>query len=197
MTRHAKTSALLPVQLIGSMDALAIENGVETLWELKTAKRKWSADQLEFDLQSTVYRIAARSMGYDPELKLLVTTKANTPDVQVERLVRHRRDEVELVETIFSVHRAAEAVAVELDEHRLDRCVGFEIREQLDGVDGRPTFGRRVLHAELVIQEDLDKRLNGFGAQREDVFAELGRKILLDRAQLIEQGHGAVTTRGR
>ena len=103
------TGEVLPVRLIGSVDALIVENGVETLWELKTSRRRWSADQLEFDMQPSAYQMAARSLGYDPELTLLVTTKWARPVVQVERLVRHGRDERELIETIFSVHRAAEA----------------------------------------------------------------------------------------
>ena len=36
------------VRLIGSIDAVMV-----TLWELRTVKRKWSAEQLWLDLQST------------------------------------------------------------------------------------------------------------------------------------------------
>lgn len=108
---HPVTGELLPVPLVGALDALVVEDGAETIWELKTGKRKWSADALDYDLQTTSYRIAARELGRgdDLALKLVLTTKATQPDVQVERLVRHRRDERELVETIFAVHRAVEA----------------------------------------------------------------------------------------
>jgi hypothetical protein len=46
---------------------------------------------------------------------------------------------------------------------------------------GQP-FDGRVLHGEFV-GPDLDARLNGFGAQREDVFVELdGRSSLVARS---------------
>jgi hypothetical protein len=58
----------------------------------------------------TGYRMAARGLGYEnPELKLIVTTKAKTPDVQVERLVRHRSDERELAETALAVLHGVDA----------------------------------------------------------------------------------------
>ena len=53
---------------------------------------------------------AGRAFRFDEaELKVLVTTKTLKPDVQVERIVRHDRDEVELIEQVFSVVRAVEA----------------------------------------------------------------------------------------
>ena len=107
---HPVTGEVLDRPLIGSMDAIVIDQGKAAVWELKTAKRKWTADQFEFDPQLTAYRIGARSLGLDEaELKVLVTTKTLKPDVQVERIVRHDRDEVELIEQVFSVVRAVEA----------------------------------------------------------------------------------------
>jgi hypothetical protein len=77
---------------------------------VKTGKKKWPADQLEFDPQITAYSMAARELGHDdPDLKLLVTTKTKTPDVQVERLVRHRADRQELAETALTVLHAMSA----------------------------------------------------------------------------------------
>ena len=70
----------------------------------------WSPDQLELDPQPTAYRMGARQLGVDEaELKLLVTTKAKKPDVQVERLTRTGVDERELAELAWSVHEAVEA----------------------------------------------------------------------------------------
>ena len=43
---HPVTAEILPVRFIGSIDALVVESGVETIWELKTGKRRWSADVL-------------------------------------------------------------------------------------------------------------------------------------------------------
>lgn len=107
---HPVTAEILPVRFIGSIDALVVEEQRETIWELKTGKRKWGADALDFDLQTTSYKMAARELGRgEVDLKLVLTTKGKQPDVQVERLVRHKRDERELVETIFAVHRAVDA----------------------------------------------------------------------------------------
>jgi len=70
----------------------------------------WSADQLDYDNQSTAYLMAARAMEIPAEaVALVVTTKAKKPDVQIERLVRHPRDEDELVELAVTVLAAVEA----------------------------------------------------------------------------------------
>lgn len=108
---HPLTAEILPVRFIGSIDALVVEDGIEVIWELKSGKRRWNADALDYDLQTTSYKIAARDLGRgdDTPVKLVLTTKAKQPDVQVEQLLRHRRDERELVETVFAVHRAVDA----------------------------------------------------------------------------------------
>ena len=104
-----ETGEVLP-PLVGSVDALVVKNGELTVWELKSGKRKWPADQLAYDLQPTAYRVGMRVHGIeDVELELLVTTKAKVPDVQLERLVRGRQDERDLIATAASVVRAVEA----------------------------------------------------------------------------------------
>jgi CRISPR/Cas system-associated exonuclease Cas4 (RecB family) len=105
----AETGEVLP-PLIGSIDALVVKNGELTVWEFKSAKRKWPADQLAYDLQPTAYRIGMRAHGIENvELELVLTTKAKSPDVQVERLVRDAQDERDLIATAASVVRAVEA----------------------------------------------------------------------------------------
>jgi putative RecB family exonuclease len=107
-----ETGELLPKPLIGAIDAVfGAERWLE-LWELKSGKRRWSDDAVLFDFQPTAYRMAVRAMrsaerrDVEPKLKLIVTTKAQKPDVQVEDLVRTRADERDLMETAASVHRA-------------------------------------------------------------------------------------------
>ena len=69
-----------PAPLIGSIDVLVQQNGRASVWELKTAKRKWSQDQLDFDLQLSAYRLGAHGLGYDDVgLELLITTKVKSP----------------------------------------------------------------------------------------------------------------------
>lgn len=107
---HPVTEEVLPVALIGALDAVVLEGGRGAVWELKSGKKKWSADQFEFDLQATAYGIAARQEGYDGvDLKFLITTKTQKPDVQRETVIRHRADEDELVQIAFGVLRAVEA----------------------------------------------------------------------------------------
>jgi CRISPR/Cas system-associated exonuclease Cas4 (RecB family) len=107
---HPITEEVHPVPLVGAIDGVVEDRGRPVVWELKTGKKRWSADQLDFDLQPTAYGMAARALGYkDAPLTLVVTTKRKTPEVQVEHLVRHRRDELELVETAFAVARAVKA----------------------------------------------------------------------------------------
>ena len=107
---HPVTGEIAPVPFVGAMDAVVVDEGKTEVWELKTGKKKWSADQLEYDPQPTAYVMAARELGHeDAQVKLLVTTKTREPDVQVERLVRRRGDERELAETVLDVLHAVKA----------------------------------------------------------------------------------------
>ncbi len=107
---HPVTGEMLRVPLVGAMDAIVEVDGVTSIWELKTGKKKWAADQLDFDIQPTAYAIAGRALGYkNTGATLLVATKGRKPDVQIEQLLRHHRDERELAEVAFSVHRAVDA----------------------------------------------------------------------------------------
>jgi hypothetical protein len=91
------------------MDAIVEEGGHPVVLEFETGERRWTADQLHDDMTPTAFMMGARSAGYNAPVKLLLTTKSKKPDVQVEQLVRHPRDERELVQTAFSVARAIEA----------------------------------------------------------------------------------------
>ncbi|MFO0564312.1 MAG: PD-(D/E)XK nuclease family protein [Polyangiaceae bacterium] len=107
---HPVTCEILPVPVVGSIDAVVRRGDERFLLEIKSAKRRWGADQIETDGQTTCYQIAARELGYpDAKLELFVTTKARKPDVQLERLVRHRGDEAEFAELAFGVLGAIES----------------------------------------------------------------------------------------
>jgi putative RecB family exonuclease len=107
-----ETGEMLPMPLIGAIDAvIEDERGIE-VFEIKSGKRRWSQDAVLFDFQPTAYRMAVRAAARcpgqlaEPRLKLIVTTKAQKPDVQVEDLARTRADERDLMETAASIHRA-------------------------------------------------------------------------------------------
>ena len=110
-----ETGEVLPMPLIGAIDAVFEAERTLELWELKSAKRRWSEDAVSFDFQPTAYRMAVRATTSgsprrdEARLKLLVTTKATKPDVQVEDLVRTRADERDLMETAASIHRATQS----------------------------------------------------------------------------------------
>jgi hypothetical protein len=109
---HPITGEIAPVPFVGAMDAIVVDEGRTEIWELKTAKKKWSPDQLENDPQPTAYVMAARELGHvDAQVKLLVATKTTKPDVQVENLVRRRGDERELAETALDVLHAVKTGA--------------------------------------------------------------------------------------
>jgi hypothetical protein len=101
----------IPAPLIGSIDAVVIDNDVVEIWELKTAKRRWSRDQLDYDLQTTAYRMGARERLDIPNatLKLLIATKTKKPEVQVEAVIRTALDEARLARLASSVLRAIRA----------------------------------------------------------------------------------------
>src|SRR5262249_6291348 len=90
--------------------ALVERDGKVVVLEVKSAKRRWSTDQLEQDLQGTAYGMAARSLRYsETNVEVVITTKATKPALQVERLVRHQTDEHELIELAFGVVKAVAA----------------------------------------------------------------------------------------
>lgn len=104
------TGEALDVPLVGAIDALIERAGRVLVMECKSAKRKYSADQIEFDFQTTAYIGAARKLGHDAgEAELVVTTKAARPTLQVERLVRNGRDQREFAELAVRVVRAVDA----------------------------------------------------------------------------------------
>ena len=104
------TGDVLPVPLVGAVDAIVEENGRPIVWELKTGAKKWSSGQLEYDPQATAYARAMRLEGHvDVAVKMLITTKTIAPAVQIETVTRSRVDERELAHTAASVLRAINA----------------------------------------------------------------------------------------
>ncbi len=104
------TGEPLDERLVGTIDLVADVDGVRTVFEHKTAARRFGQDQLEFDLQPTAYMLAARRLGLAVERFVFqVVTKAKTPAVQIEEVQRCRRDENDLLFTVAGVLRAVDA----------------------------------------------------------------------------------------
>ncbi len=106
---HPDTGDEVSLRLVGAMDAIVLEETGAVVLELKTGKRRWGRDQLEFDMQITAYRLAARELVADPAVRLIVTTKSTTPRVQSEELHRGPGDERDLASTAASMLRAVTA----------------------------------------------------------------------------------------
>ncbi|HTA93413.1 MAG TPA: PD-(D/E)XK nuclease family protein [Polyangiaceae bacterium] len=113
-----ETGEALSAPLIGAIDAVVefSQRQRQEIWELKSGRRRWAQDAVLYDFQPTAYRMALRARTFaerrarpDADLKLIVTTKAKTPDVQIENLVRGDDDERDLAETAAGVMRATRA----------------------------------------------------------------------------------------
>ncbi|MBI5543814.1 MAG: PD-(D/E)XK nuclease family protein [Deltaproteobacteria bacterium] len=100
----------LEEQLVGTMDLVVLDHGQRVVVEHKTSAKKYSADQLRYDLQLTGYKIAARQAGMgDVGLRFQVITKAKVPAVQVVDVARDDQDEEDFVRTAVGVLRAIDA----------------------------------------------------------------------------------------
>lgn len=110
---HPHTGEVLPLPVIGAIDAIVIEDdGVLSLLEHKTSRAKWptSGGASQHDPQMTLYKKVARQLGHDDlRLRVIVVTKAEEPQVQRLDIDRSDADEVELAELFFDVYGAIEA----------------------------------------------------------------------------------------
>ncbi|MDI3290704.1 PD-(D/E)XK nuclease family protein [Polyangium sp. 15x6] len=103
------TGEMLPVPLVGAIDAVVSTSGRKAVWEFKTAARKWSAPMLQYDLQPTAYAMAARKVFGKVQVVLIVATKTKKPDIQIEQLSRGKGDERDLAATAASALRGIKA----------------------------------------------------------------------------------------
>jgi hypothetical protein len=104
------TGELLDEALLGTMDLVAVENGLRIIVEHKSAARKWTADQLRYDHQATGYKLAARQAGMgDVGVRFQIITKGRSPQLQVADVQRDERDEDDFLRTAAGVLRAIDA----------------------------------------------------------------------------------------
>lgn len=101
---------VIPVPLLGALDAVVVQGGAPVIWEFKSAARKYSPDQFEFMLQPTAYQLGAKVFGHEElPVDVIVTTKTAKPDVQVQRLKKNHRDRRQFYELADNVIRAVGA----------------------------------------------------------------------------------------
>jgi len=119
-----KTGEVLEEQLVGALDAVAVSDGREIVLEHKTAARRWSADQVAFDLQAGVYLAVTGA----ERLRFQVLVKNRTPVLQV---VDTARSEAERAEALVIVCRVLDAIrAGAFWPSRGWQCKGCEFRRR-------------------------------------------------------------------
>jgi CRISPR/Cas system-associated exonuclease Cas4 (RecB family) len=100
----------LEEKLVGTMDLLIREEGRVVVVEHKTAARKYTADQLAYDIQPTAYQIAARESGLgEVALRFQIVTKTKVPAVQVVDIHRDDQAEADFVRTACGVLKAIDS----------------------------------------------------------------------------------------
>ncbi len=102
-----ETGEVLEEQLVGYLDAVVEDAGRLVVLEHKTAARAWSADQLEHDLQVSLY---AAVTGADL-VRLQVATKTKVPKLLTYDLTRTEKAQVEAVSVVCQVLKAIRAGA--------------------------------------------------------------------------------------
>lgn len=100
-------------QMVGAFDLVARSDGGQTLIiEHKTAARRWSEDQLRWDIQGTVYAWTAAELGLgEVEIAYQVLLKTAKPAVAVHPVVRAGSDIDEMFKVVVGIMRAVEAEA--------------------------------------------------------------------------------------
>jgi hypothetical protein len=104
------TGEVLQETLTGFIDLIVMEDGHPVIVEHKTSSKKYTLDQLTFDVQPTAYAFAMRARGWsDVGLRFQVITKAAKAAVQIEDVIRSERDEDDFLRTAVGVLRAIDA----------------------------------------------------------------------------------------
>ena len=98
-----ESGEVIEEQLLAYLDAVVEVGGQQVVLEHKTAARAWSQDQLDFDLQVSLYL----AMTGADSVRLQVLTKTKVPRLLVYDLQRTER---ELTEAVTIVCRVLDAI---------------------------------------------------------------------------------------
>lgn len=106
------TGEILEEQLVGSFDAVVEdERGRPVVLEHKTAARRWSDDQLQHDLQGSLYALAMNELGSSGPVtvRYQILTKTKAATVQIENVEKTARDVDDARHVVAGVLRAIDA----------------------------------------------------------------------------------------
>jgi len=98
--------------IVGAIDAVVVdEDDRVVVVESKTAKRRWSKDQLAYDFQPTIYQMAVREMGLaeHPAIRFDFLLKLKTPVFESVEIHRSPEQEEEALLIFRKVLRAIDA----------------------------------------------------------------------------------------
>jgi CRISPR/Cas system-associated exonuclease Cas4 (RecB family) len=110
MIHDPQNGAVFEEQLVGTIDLIVREGETRIVVEHKTAGKKYTQDQLRFDVQPTAYKLAARELGLgDVGLRYQVITKTKVPAIQIADVHRDEQDEDDFLRTVGGVLRAIDA----------------------------------------------------------------------------------------
>ncbi len=96
--------------LVGAIDAVVVdEDGRVVIVENKSANRRWSKEQLAYDVQPTVYTRAAREMGLAeyPSLRYDFLLKLKKPTLESVEIYR---DEEQVAEALHLMQQVLKAI---------------------------------------------------------------------------------------
>jgi CRISPR/Cas system-associated exonuclease Cas4 (RecB family) len=100
---------VLEEALVGTLDLVIQEAGGSMVVEHKTSARRYTDDQLTYDLQMSGYRYAAEAVGLGAAgLRFQVLTKTRCPEVQVADVAREPAAIEVFLTTTFMILRALE-----------------------------------------------------------------------------------------
>ena len=102
-----ESGEIVEEQLVGYLDAVVRFGDDIVVLEHKTAARAWSQDQLDFDLQVSLYQAVTGAA----KVRLQVMTKTRVPKLLVHDLVRSEREQREAVVIVCRVLQAIRAGA--------------------------------------------------------------------------------------
>jgi putative RecB family exonuclease len=106
------TGEVLEEKLTGVIDLVLQEDGHRVICEHKSSARKFSLDQLRYDIQPTAYAFAAEAQGWgEVGLRYQILTKTKKPALQVEEIHRDEQDREDFLRTVVGVLRAIDCGA--------------------------------------------------------------------------------------
>jgi len=103
---------ILEEKLTGIIDLVVREESHPIIVEHKSSAKKYSLDQLRYDIQPTAYAYAAELLGWgEVGLRFNVVTKTKKPGIQVEDVIRDDQDTDDFLRTVVGILRAIDAGA--------------------------------------------------------------------------------------